>query len=119
MGKPLDPTSGRARIRDANKATALIAAHDLFREHSYETVSVRMIAKRAHCSTGALFGYWPDKPAMFKAAMGREPIDDAKGVGYLAALFQIRRSVQHAPETEVIAEIEAVLARCRLDDPSV
>jgi len=116
MAKPLDPTSPRARIAAAKRATIAVAAHDLFRAHGYEAVTMRTIAKAAGCSTGLLFNSWAGKDALFTEVMGRKPIDDARGVQYLAALFEIRRALRDGPDVE---HAMGVLARLGLDDPVV
>ena len=111
MGKPLDPDSFRARKAAAHKQQILDVARDLFQTHGYEVITCRMIGKAAKCSTGAMFGHWPDgKAELFKAAMGREPITDRVGVAYLAALYEIRRCIQAG----ALAEVPGVIARTDL-----
>lgn len=61
------------------RAALLVAARNLFVAHGYETVTIRMVAQAADCSTGALFGHWAGKDELFTEAMGRPPFTDADG----------------------------------------
>lgn len=102
MAKALDPTSPRARIRDARVQTIRVAAHDLFTAHGYEEVTIRMVAKRAACSTGLIFNAFPDgKAQLFKAVMGREPMNDAAGLEALRRIGEL---------SHVLDEVRRLLA---------
>ncbi|MCM6778307.1 TetR/AcrR family transcriptional regulator [Nocardia sp. CDC159] len=63
MARTVDPQ------RVAERRTAIIrAATKLFATHGYERTSVAQIAKAAGLSSAAVFYYFQDKPALFRAA---------------------------------------------------
>jgi AcrR family transcriptional regulator len=65
----------RQAAQDVTRALVLAAARRLFTEKGYEATNVREIAAAAGRSTGSVFGNWPDKEALWKAAMGRAAPD--------------------------------------------
>lgn len=72
------------------RARLLRTAHALFTKHGYETVSLRMIARAADVSTGAVFTHWPaGKDELFLEAIGRPAMTDAMGSDALAALHKL------------------------------
>lgn len=75
---PRETTRGHLNQRDLNKiATAekvRLAAAALFGEVGYEATTIRMIAKRAGMSTGAVFANYADKADLWKSIYGAAPI---------------------------------------------
>ncbi|SNT43955.1 transcriptional regulator, TetR family [Granulicella rosea] len=55
------PKQGRAELR---RASFLRAAEQLFGSLGYEAVTMTAIAEQAQASIGALYDYFPDKPAL-------------------------------------------------------
>ena len=59
--------------RDTQKAATreriTSAARDEFAVSGYEHATTRGIARRAGCSTGAIFANWPDKGALWRDVM--------------------------------------------------
>lgn len=72
----------------ATRAHILDTARDLFNAHPYADVGIRTIAKAAGVSTGAVFTYWDDKPALYLAAIGHAPITPEQGRALLALAVQ-------------------------------
>ena len=58
-------------------------ARDLFARHGYEAVTMRMIAKAAGKSTGAIFENYAGKEALFEACMGRPAPDVLEFLRYV------------------------------------
>lgn len=108
----------RAEQSAQTQGTILQHAHQLFAAHGYETVTLRTVAKAAGVSTGAIFAHWPNgKDELFTASMGRPPITDAVGVGYLAALYDIARACKGPGVDEGrVDDIVSVLHRLGLTD---
>jgi TetR/AcrR family transcriptional repressor of mexJK operon len=73
----------RGRPRDLGKAEAVLdAAWALFLERGVAAVPIEAIAAAAHVSKGTLYACYPDKTALFEAAVRREMerIEAAQGV---------------------------------------
>lgn len=85
-------------------ADVLAAARELFALDGYERTGLRVIAKRANVSTGAIMAQWPSKEALFEEAMGRPVVTDAMGA-WLA-----HRAVPTGPIDGVRAIIRAAKA---------
>jgi AcrR family transcriptional regulator len=68
-------TSRRATYRESLRQEILDAAREMFVREGYEATSVRRIAGRVGCSTGILYHYFEDKPAIMaqlvREAFGR------------------------------------------------
>lgn len=75
MGAPMSPTSPRAKAKAATRARILRVAEELFRERGYDEAQIRKIAADAGLSIGAVFNHFPDKPTLWREAMGREAPD--------------------------------------------
>lgn len=77
------PAAGRAgtavagrpkRDREATRARILDAARDLFGEHGYGGVTVRMIAARAEANTALVNRYFGSKAALFGEVLAGESV---------------------------------------------
>lgn len=97
----MQPEQNTARVetnkRKIAKAKTRLAILQTARElwdapGSYEASTVRVIAKAAGYSTGALFANWSGKEALWREAMGYEPPIDSATVR--VALIQAARSTQ-------------------------
>lgn len=62
-------------LHNATQKALLEAGKREFLEFGYEKASLRVIAKRAGVTTGAIYGYFPDKSSLFDALVA-EPADD-------------------------------------------
>jgi TetR/AcrR family transcriptional repressor of mexJK operon len=71
MSAPPPVKLGRPRDRDKRLA-ALDAGWSLFLEHGVSATTVESIAAKAGVSKVTLYKYYPDKPALFRAAVLRE-----------------------------------------------
>lgn len=60
------------RDREATRRRILAAARDLFGEHGYDGVTVRMIAARAEANTALVHRYFGSKPALFGEVLAGE-----------------------------------------------
>lgn len=87
------PDAPRAIAAAKTRAAILDTARDLFTKHGYEDVTLRVVAKAAGVSTGALMGAWYGKDDLFYEAMGRRPVREAVGAAALARLVEIRDPV--------------------------
>ncbi|MGI5206448.1 TetR/AcrR family transcriptional regulator [Spirillospora sp. CA-108201] len=64
----------RKRDREATRRRILAAARDLFGEHGYDGVTVRMIAARAEANTALVHRYFGSKPALFGEVLAGESV---------------------------------------------
>ncbi|MEV4002978.1 TetR family transcriptional regulator [Actinomadura sp. NPDC049753] len=62
----------RKRDREATRRRILDAARDLFGEHGYDGVTVRMIAGRAEANTALVHRYFGSKAALFGEVLAGE-----------------------------------------------
>lgn len=63
----------RKEQKAASRAKLMEGARALFAARGYEAVTIRGVAQAIGMSTGAVFSQIPDKEALFREAMGREP----------------------------------------------
>lgn len=71
----------RDEAKAATRALMIETARRLWAEPgSYEAVTMRVIAKAAGMSTGAIFANWTGKEALWREAMGYEPPVDGPEV---------------------------------------
>ena len=71
----------RQEAKTATRALMIETARRLWAEPgSYENVTIRIIAKAAGMSTGAIFNQWTGKEALWRDAMGYEPPVDSAAV---------------------------------------
>jgi len=71
----------RQAAKAATRAKLLATVRSLWAEPgTYEAVTMRVIAKEAGVSTGAIFANWPGKEALWREAMGYEPPVDGPWV---------------------------------------
>lgn len=82
------------------------AASALFEEHGYEDTHIRMIAKAAGMSTGAIFANWKCKAALYKDLHGHDPVTVSEGAALLAMV-----AMDHGMTPD------EALARLRGDEP--
>lgn len=87
------PDSARARATVEKRSALLAVIREQFQRHGYEDVTIRQLAKAAGCSTGAILNHWPDKPTLFKAAMGRPPVSDAEGAAFRGECAVLWRAI--------------------------
>ena len=81
--KPMGPKRAAGRPRDHDKARAILdAGWSLFLERGVEATSIEAIAGRAGVSKVTLYTHYPDRTALFKAAVLREMerIEQAQGL---------------------------------------
>ncbi|MEV3924368.1 TetR/AcrR family transcriptional regulator [Actinomadura coerulea] len=64
----------RKRDREATRRRILDAARDLFGEHGYDGVTVRMIAARAEANTALVHRYFGSKAALFGEVLAGESV---------------------------------------------
>jgi AcrR family transcriptional regulator len=64
----------RKRDREATRRRILDAARDLFGEHGYDGVTVRMIAARAEANTALVNRYFGSKAALFGEVLAGESV---------------------------------------------
>lgn len=96
-----EATRPRGRPRDPEKREAILAAATaLFMERGFASTSMEAIARRAGVSKPTLYGYFPDKDALFRAAVM------AKCEGFVGPeVFEIR------PGQEVRAGLALIAMR--------
>ena len=70
----------RKRDREATRRRILDAARDLFGEHGYEGVTVRMIASAADANTALVNRYFGSKAALFGEVLAGAGDEDERGV---------------------------------------
>lgn len=58
-------------VREARRDRILAAAHDVFRTEGFRGASMERIARAASVSKATLYGYFPDKEAVFEAVASR------------------------------------------------
>ena len=78
------PDTRRAIAARATRVHLLDTARTLFNGHPYADVTMRMIARTAKLSTGAIFTHWADKDALYLEAIGHKPITPEQGRQLLA-----------------------------------
>ncbi len=81
--KPKTPPRGAGRPRDQDKARAILdAAWTSFLERGVEATSIESIAAKAGVSKVTLYSHYPDRTALFRAAVLREMerIEQAQGL---------------------------------------
>lgn len=67
------PTRASGRPRDLQKGRAILdAAWELFLQRGVEATPIEAIAAKARVSKVTLYSHYPDKLALFRAAVGRE-----------------------------------------------
>ena len=66
---------------DARRAALVEAAFPLFAEQGYHALSVRSLAQGLGVSTGTLYHYFGDKPAIFEAMVRRMVADHVARAG--------------------------------------
>lgn len=71
-------------------------ARKLFRSMGFAPVTIRMIAKVAKTSTGAIFHKWPNKEALFEDVMGHDWPDPAAFARFVMACPTIEEAKQGA-----------------------
>lgn len=71
------PSTRRAQRAAATRAEILEVARGLFADRGYSDVNIREIAAKSGYSTGAIFGSFPGKEALWHAAMGAFTPDEA------------------------------------------
>lgn len=69
----LNPESARAMARDKTREHIKLTAALLFSSVGYECATMRMIAKKAGVSTGAIFSNWPNKSELWREITGAYP----------------------------------------------
>ena len=83
MADPANPKRSVGRPRDPAKVEALLdAGWELFLERGVAAVSIEAIAAKAQVSKGTLYACFPDRSALFEAAVKREMqrIEAAQGL---------------------------------------
>ncbi len=66
-----------SKLRTADRV--LKAARDHFSTVGWERGTIRVIAKAAGMSTGAVFANFADKATLYRAAMGHDPVTPEEG----------------------------------------
>ena len=67
--KSTDAVLGRDGARLRNRESILTAAHALFRERGYETVTIRDIAAHSNLGLGTFYNYFEDKEEVFRSLL--------------------------------------------------
>ncbi|SNS34162.1 TetR/AcrR family transcriptional regulator [Actinomadura mexicana] len=92
----------RKRDRKATRRRILDAARDLFGEHGYDGVTVRMIAARAEANTALVHRYFGSKAALFGEVLAGESVirgviaGDPEGLPRRLAEHFVRQVDQHS-----------------------
>lgn len=102
-----------AKVREqrhaATRAKILEAAKTCFAEVGYERATIREIARVAGMSTGAVFGNFADKEALYQAIHGHKPITPELGAGLLnvvrRAIDQNAQPFDRAMASGLVAQI--------------
>ena len=76
----------RERERTELRGKILDAARELFVEHGYESVSMRMIAKRIEYSPTAIYFHFKDKEALFQELCATDFLSLAKAFGRIGRI---------------------------------
>lgn len=93
------PDSGRQVAKRQTRDRILWAARRVFEASPYEMATTRLIAGVADLSPTALFKHFPDKAALWRAAMGCEPpVDSPAARSAPGALEALRRLLEVRPE---------------------
>ncbi|NRQ37497.1 TetR family transcriptional regulator [Nonomuraea sp. NN258] len=101
----------RPRGREATRQRLLDAARELFAEHSYEQVTVRMIAAAAGANIALVGRYFGSKAGLFGAVMEGEPSvrrvfdGDPAGLPRRLAEYAAERMF-HDPESAILRSLE-------------
>jgi AcrR family transcriptional regulator len=90
-----------AQINDTRLAI-LVAGKKEFLEYGYEGASLRRIAREASVTTGAIYGYFPSKEALFDALTG----DAADGL--LERYRQVHEEFANLPPIDQAASLENI-----------
>ncbi|PZG18808.1 TetR/AcrR family transcriptional regulator [Nonomuraea aridisoli] len=104
-------TEARPRDREATRERILQAARELFSEHGYEQVTVRMIAAEADANIALVGRYFGSKAGLFAAVLQGEPTfaslfeDDGEWLPRRLAVWAAER-MQHPPESPILRTLE-------------
>lgn len=85
-GDDTKPLNRRQHSKVMTAKRVLTAARTLFEEVGYVDATIRDIAKAAKMSTGAVFANYQDKAALYRAAMGHDPVTPEQGARAIAEL---------------------------------
>lgn len=119
----------RQAAKVATRAAILAAAGAVFDKHGYEAATIRLIAKTAGFSTGAIFSNWEDKAALWREAKQCTPPADGAlfrcGPGMLAVLeayledhaCRAARGETDACERDLFKSAEAIVRRAKTPLP--
>ena len=83
--KPIAELWGR-RDPEARRAKVIEEATRLFAEKGYESTSVNDVAARAGVSVGALYKYFPDKPALLEGVLSHFEAEFVAGMSQARGL---------------------------------
>lgn len=85
-----EPLSRRAKSQAATRQRIVEAAETLFgAAGGYEAATIRTIAKAAGFSTGAVFGNFDDKAALYREIYGHPPVTPEQGRDLVALLLNV------------------------------
>lgn len=79
------PLTSRQKAKQKTRTLILGAAQEMFHHAGYDAVTIRDLAAKIERSTGSIFSCYPDKAALFEAAMG-EPAPDV--AAFLLKVFE-------------------------------
>ncbi len=104
----------QGRSRDT-RDRLLVAAADVFSEKGFERAALSEIAGRAGCSVGSVYFRYPDKDALFQAALSRFLAET--GAAWLAAVKA--QDERGAPARERIGEAARFLTDALASRPGL
>lgn len=85
-----DSVNLRAQRQAVTRERVLTAARAAFEQKGYEDATVRLIARAAGLSTGAVFSNFTDKAALYTAVYGHRPVSQEEARGLLAEVAELR-----------------------------
>ncbi|MFI6505039.1 TetR family transcriptional regulator [Nonomuraea typhae] len=105
------PTEAKPRDREATRQRLLAAARDLFAEHGYERVTVRMIAAAAEANIALVGRYFGSKAGLFGEVLAGEPtitrVIDGDPAGLPRRLGEYTAQRMHSdPESPILRSLE-------------
>lgn len=88
----------RKAAKAATRARVLQSAKAAFEHVGYEAATIRLIARSAGLSTGAVFSSFLDKRALYSAVYGHEPVTQEAARALIAEVEQLRHQLAGSPK---------------------
>lgn len=107
------PLNRRQAAKLRTSAKVMNAARLLFQTKGYDATTIRMIAKEAGMSTGAVFANYQDKAELYALAFGHPPISCETGVAALRALRALTVDLDGESGTQELVDQMAAIDKLR------